>query len=110
MRPPPPVLLVVFVAGFLIWSLAFVALYAAHSLICARAPGWPPAIAHGVMAAIWIGHLAAIAALAAWIVRRHPTERSDLRFLQRTSLMLALAAGIATVWTGLPILTTRACG
>lgn len=94
------------VAGFALWSLAFVLLYGAHGTICAYAEG---AGFRAVLVAIWIALIVAHAGLIAWFVRRLNSAPTELRFIQLVSLILAIAALGATVWTGLPVISLKMC-
>ncbi|MDQ1080683.1 hypothetical protein [Pseudoroseomonas cervicalis] len=99
--------------AFILWSLAFVALYAAVSVGCAA--GWeavpvgPASLQRLVMLAVWALHLALLGLLgwAAWSAEPlDDAERSFRRVVGFGGCALALAA---TFWTGLPVLMTSSC-
>jgi hypothetical protein len=96
-------------AGFAIWAACFVALYAVNAIGCEL--GWhgrtagPLSMLRLILLSIWLGHLAVFAPLLAALRRR--TEPPDR--WQRVVLGCTLAAGAATLWTGLPVLTASAC-
>lgn len=94
------------VAGFALWSLAFVVLYGAHGAICAYVEG---AGFRAVLVAIWITLLVAHAGLIAWFVRRLKSAPTELRFVRVVSLVLSIAALGATAWTGLPAISLEMC-
>ena len=86
---------------FVVWSSAFLALYAAHAAGCrfdwdAR---WP-------LLAVWLAHLAMLALLSlrSW---RAPT---GLDLPARLVHPLDLAALAATLWLGVPVLALHTCG
>ncbi|MBU2339952.1 MAG: hypothetical protein KKE77_01745 [Alphaproteobacteria bacterium] len=96
------------VAGFALWSLAFLALYGGHGTLCAfEAEGGTDARA--VLLGIWTTILIAQAALILWFARRWRASPAELRFIRLVSLVLAIAAMAATVWTGLPVATLTLC-
>ena len=111
-----PVNLVLLIAGFILWSVAFSALYGALGVGCEL--GWqerafgPVSLNTAVLAAILAGHLLLHAALVVWLWRRtygargHPPPS---RFLAFTSLGTAICGMIATLWTGAPIAVLTQC-
>lgn len=101
------------VAGFAIWSSAFVVLYAVHGGACgaSSAGDAPAAWLRSALIAIFALHLAAHAALIWWFTHRLDAHgAAPGRFLRATSLILAIAAMLATVWTSSPVLFLRLCG
>lgn len=98
--------LLLLVTSFVIWSLAFVALYALHSLACEF--GWAPALARGSLIAAWVGHAAVAAAFLAWTLRRRQ-GRGALRFLHDATAGLAVAGAVGTLWVGLPVVLSELC-
>ncbi len=109
--------LILLPAGFVVWSVAFVALYGLLSVGCEL--GWqgrhigPLSVLRVLLLALWMVHLAALA----WLIRlcwrrvRGHAEvgRSTAGFLDMASLAAMLAAFAATVWTGIPVLGASAC-
>lgn len=94
------------VAGFVVWSAAFVLLYGLHGLACAD-PGFGgtrPALLIG-----WAAMLAGHGLLAAWLWRRWRVGAEEVRFVRLVSLVLAVAALGATVWIGLPVAVLGVC-
>lgn len=103
-------------AGLVLWSSAFVLLYAALSIGCAF--GWeqqafgPLTLQRFVLLVLWLAHLAALLALLAW-TRRHarrvaPGDRTGA-FLARCALHATVVALVATVVNYAPVLTLSAC-
>ncbi|HVL78812.1 MAG TPA: hypothetical protein VM346_05940 [Sphingomicrobium sp.] len=98
------------VAGFGLWSLAFVALYAVHGYACGS--GAPPGdpTARAAMVALFAAFLVAHGWLAWWFARRwKQSGEGPVRFIRLASLVLAIAAAGTTIWTGLPVLTLSIC-
>lgn len=101
--------LLLLVAGFLLWSSAFVALYGVQGLGCRL--GWddmglgPVSVNRGALLAVWTVHVGLIGAMAAAQVRRRSAGRGTA-FVDRAGLALTFCALVATIWTGIPILTT----
>lgn len=95
-------------AGFGVWSLAFVALYGGHGFLCAVEAGGGPS-ARVVLLGIWAAVLVAHIGLILWFARRWRASPDELRFIRLVSLILAIAAMAATVWTGLPVTTLTLC-
>lgn len=109
MKPPPPIEILGLVAGFAIWSSAFVSLYALHGGACDG--GWfsSPGAARLVLAAVLSLHLLLHAALCVWLWRRLQTGGQPVVFLRTASLILAVAAMGATLWTSGPVLVLQIC-
>lgn len=95
------------VAGFVVWSAAFVLLYSLHGLGCAD-PGFGGGTRWALVVG-WGAMLAGHGLLAAWLWRRWRRAEEELRFVRLVSLVLALAAGAATVWIGLPVAVLGVC-
>ncbi|WP_158044781.1 hypothetical protein [Skermanella pratensis] len=100
--------LLLLVAGFLLWSSAFVVLYGLQGLGCRL--GWedmdlgPVSLNRGALLAAWVLHVGLIGVMAAIQARRRSADRGDA-FIDRAGLALTFCALVATIWTGLPILT-----
>ena len=85
---------------FVIWSSAFLALYILHALGCRF--GWEGATRVAMLAAL-LGHLATLLVLMRWrpAVADLPT---------RLVRPLDIAALIAMLWLGAPVLLLATCG
>jgi hypothetical protein len=103
-------------AGLVIWSSAFVSLYAVLSIGCAF--GWeavalgPLSLQRAALIGIWLLHLAVIVGLGAWVRarRRRLTGEDGLgRFFAGTALWATLVAVAVTLVTYAPILGLSAC-
>ena len=110
-RDRPFAMLIGLVSPFLVWSLAFIALYALHSIACAA--GWATGGgAIGVRAALiltWLVHAAAAGGLVVWF-RRGPADGAPAAaFLRSASLAMAVVGAVATLWLGLPLVLLRLC-
>ncbi|WP_126171989.1 hypothetical protein [Altericroceibacterium xinjiangense] len=99
------------VAGFGLWSLTFLLLYGGHGLACGLGarPEDGAALTRILLLAVWIAMLAAHGALIVWFVRRLRAASDTLRFVRRASVVLAVAALVATFWTGLPVAALEIC-
>jgi hypothetical protein len=107
-RTPRELLLLV--AGFILWSSAFVILYSVQALGCRL--GWdevgfgPVTLNRGVLLAVWAVHLCLIGLLAAALMRRR-ASMDPAPFIDRAGLALTFCALAATIWIGFPILAAR---
>ncbi|RIY01859.1 hypothetical protein D3218_05890 [Aureimonas flava] len=108
--------LLLLVAGLVIWSSAFVSLYALLSVGCAF--GWearsvgPVSVQRAVLLGVWLLHLAALAALVGWTWRRaRRAAPSDplAGFFARTALACAVVSVAVTLVNYAPILGLSAC-
>lgn len=109
-RAPRPFELLGLVAGFGLWSLAFAALYGLHGGACES--GWSPAAARAGLLALFVLFLAAHGVLGWWLWRRWRAAQGGdgaLPALRFWSFLLALAAGLTTLWTGLPVALLAVC-
>lgn len=97
------------VAGFALWSLAFVLLYGGHGLICSVVAPVGESGARALLFAIWATMIAAHLALIVWFVFRLRAGEVSVRFVRLTSLTLAVAALGATIWIGLPLISLKIC-
>ena len=100
------------VAGLLVWSSAFVALYGLHAVGCNA--GWHDAGSYVtplrlVLVAVWAVHLVALGWLVAWYRRGAPVDDRTGGFLQLAAWTLGLVALVATVWTGAPVAVLELC-
>lgn len=95
-------------AGFLLWGLAFVTLYAVHGFACAI--GLDDTVTRIALAVLFVSFLAAHACLA-WQFWLHCRQRVEppFRLVRLVSFILALAALGTTCWTGLPVLFLSIC-
>ena len=86
------------------WAIGFSAVYALQGLSCSR--HWPTDFdARPILLAAWAVAIA-VQALSLMAVVYAP---SSSRFVQATSLAIAIAALVAAVWTMLPVLTASTC-
>lgn len=114
MQASAPPALLWFVAGYIVWSVAFVALYAVQALGCKW--GWhlrqvgPVSLQHLVLGAIFAGHVAVITVLSliAWRWWRSKGD-DEGRFIRASAVALSVSALVATIWTGLPAVVLAAC-
>jgi len=98
------------VAGFGLWSLAFVTLYGVHGYACGSGAGPGDTIVRIVLIALLGAFLAAHAWLAGLLARRWKRSgEGPVRFIRLASLVLAIAAAGTTIWTGIPVLTLSIC-
>jgi hypothetical protein len=97
------------VAGFALWSLAFVLLYGGHGLICSAALPIGESSARALLLSAWALMIAGHVALIVWFVRRLRAAETSVRFVRMASLVLAIAALGATVWTGIPLIGLTIC-
>ncbi|MFN4183371.1 MAG: hypothetical protein ACK4M6_01180 [Hyphomonas sp.] len=110
MKNPPTVEIIGLVAGFAIWSSAFVMLYALHGGACDG--GWFSDLrqARGALAAVLALHLLLHVALCVWLWRRlQAGDRRSVIFLRTASFVLAICAAGATLWTSAPVLVLQIC-
>lgn len=92
------------------WLAAFSAVYGLHGLVCSErwaAAGFDLAAGRAVMAAAWAAAVAVQIALL--VALRSPRFASRSAFVRGVSLMLAVTALVATLWTLLPVATTSVC-
>ena len=87
---------------FVVWSSAFLLLYVLHALGCRL--GWE--MMRPVLLAAWLAHLGLIGLLA---VRSWRSE-SGPDLPSRLIVPLDIAAILATLWLGVPILALATCG
>jgi hypothetical protein len=103
--------------GWVVWSSAFVLLYALLSLGCMF--GWdaprlgPMSLLEAILITTWLAHLIALAALSTWAWRANPIGEDRgtgvhrmLGFATRAGYVSSL---VATAWLGFPILMLQAC-
>lgn len=96
------------VAGFALWSLAFVLLYGAHGTICSvgASSGLGP---RAILIILWALMLAAHVALIAFFAARLRKASMLSRFVRLAALVLSIAAFGATIWTGIPVISLQVC-
>ena len=106
-------------AGYIVWSIAFVFLYAFQGYACASgldaASLFGLNLATAILLLIWIVHLAAGGALFAFArrARSNATTSADaetLRFLASLSCLLAVAGVVSTFYIGAPVIFLDPCG
>lgn len=102
------------VAGFTLWAAGFSALYALHAVGC-RA-GWDETMLGGLSAhrigllVTYLAHAGLGAAL--WFPLTRIATHWDgpsAGTLRRAAILVTIAAVIATLWTGAPVLFLQAC-
>jgi hypothetical protein len=104
--------LVGLVSPFLLWGLAFVALYASHGAACGlglveRAGVGSVRLVLSVLLAVF---LAAHCRLAFAYWRRWRREDTgSVHFVRLASFILALGALATTAWTGFPVILLSIC-
>jgi len=96
------------IAGFTVWSAAFVVLYGTHGAICGIG-GFSAGEARILLVALFAAMVLTNAALIVSLVRRLRNAPPPFHFVRLASLSLAVAALGATVWTGFPVLTLGIC-
>ncbi|MFL9828501.1 hypothetical protein [Rhodoplanes sp. SY1] len=113
-RTDRAVTLLLLVAGFVIWSSAFVLLYALQSIGCAA--GWErttlagASLLRALLVLLWTAHVGALVALVIYTWRRRPGGPGEAAtFARRVAIGTSTVALFATVWTGAPILATTMC-
>jgi len=101
------------VVPFVIWALGFVLLYGGHGLACAVGvrTGQYEDITRASLAVL----LGVVLCAHIWIIgrsiRRLRQHRGGpYRFVVLVSVLLAVGAAGATLWTGLPVLALKICG
>lgn len=112
--------LLVAVAGYIVWSAAFVFLYSFQGLACAsgldNATLFGLNLATAILLIIWIAHLMAGGALIAFARRSRggPIRKSvgadTGRFLTDLTYLLAVAGIVSTFYVGAPVLFLDPCG
>lgn len=107
--------LLLLIAGFVIWSSAFVALYAALSVGCSfgwdSTPFGPVSALRALLIALWLAHLAALGALW-WLCRRQVARAGDKEpdaFLSIAAVNAGIAGLVVTVINYAPILGLTIC-
>ena len=110
--PVPARRLWLIVAGFVIWSAGFVALYGLNGVGCAY--GWPPAFQRGLLIAILVATLAALGGLSYWTFTRRQKRQTENSPPPALSIEIlgygASAAALgSTVLTFAPVLFASLC-
>ncbi|MCM5679693.1 hypothetical protein M8A51_09115 [Schlegelella sp. S2-27] len=104
--------------GFIVWSVWFIAAYGGLSLGCSVAPPAPQAGAHtwinGLLAVLTLATAAGLSwcAWACWRARdaqTPPQSQAASRFMAPTTAALHVAAAIATLFVGLPLVVMPPC-
>lgn len=111
--------LLMLVAGMMIWGSAFLMLYAGLSLGCelgwAQAAFGPISLLRVLLIAVWLFHLALIAGLLLWTYRRKQAAENDPdgaevdNFFAGNVLVATIVAAVATVINYAPILGLSLC-
>lgn len=104
------------IAGFIVWSSAFVVLYVGHALGCIYVP--VPFQASSISVALsvfWLAHLLVCSMLVwrsrrQWLrVRHQQSSEHSGRFLWHTTLLIDVSALGAVLVIGLPLFAFPAC-
>jgi len=103
------------IAGFVIWSVAFVTIYGLHGIGCAY--GWdavtvgPTNLQRLVQVFLWLAFLPPLLALALWLRRLREQFAGDAsrRWLTLVGETLAWSGLAATIITFAPTATTSVC-
>ncbi|MFZ3582491.1 hypothetical protein ACOI1H_10015 [Loktanella sp. DJP18] len=92
-----------------VWLASFSAIYGLQGLICSDR--WPETdgFAIGRTALLFAWLLAGSIQTALLVGLRSQRYASPSAFVRQVSLILAVAALVATVWTLLPVVVTSAC-
>lgn len=99
-RPPAPLLLTL--AGFTLWALAFILLYATQATGCWA--GWhlvalgPMSLLRWLLVLLLGLHLGAMALLLRWLRRTEAAPGSTTQFLVRIAWYATIAAMISTLF------------
>lgn len=106
-------------AGYIVWSIAFVFLYAFQGFACASGLGNSAIsgvnLATAVLVFIWLAHLAAGGTLIAF-AHRSRTMTGNIpgadtrRFLADLAFLLSAAGMVSTLYIGAPVLFLDPCG
>lgn len=95
------------VIGFIVWSVAFVALYGVNAVGCAFA--WPPALQRIVLVALFFAHTVALGWIAYNIMQSPDHGGETHAMLGYAGLGLTLAALGSTVFVFAPSLFLSMC-
>ncbi|MFZ6761967.1 hypothetical protein [Pseudoroseomonas sp. WGS1072] len=103
--------------AFILWSLAFLALYVAVSLGCAwgwdrpwdGAGGFGLSLQRLVALGVWGLHLLLLAGLLAWAWAPGPLDNGERQFRRVLAIGGAAFGLLATLWTGLPVFLASDC-
>lgn len=105
---PPPSRLLFLVIGFIIWSIAFVALYAVNAIGCAF--GWEAGLQRTVLIALFAVHVALLGGLVWLTIRyRQTAASSTAKTIAYTGLGLTVAALASTLFVLAPSLFASMC-
>lgn len=103
--------LLALVGAFVLWSLAFVVLYGAHGVACAR--GWAspdePWALRAILIGLWLAMTLAATAFTVWTWRRPVEDPATGHFLRRATLAIAVIGALSTAWLGAPLFLVRVC-
>ncbi|MET1756085.1 hypothetical protein ABVV53_11550 [Novosphingobium sp. RD2P27] len=97
------------VSGLIVWAVAFSALYGLQGLGCAL--GWdammvgPIQLGRAALIALWL----AFVAVQAWMIWHFSHHTHGSMFLNRLAVAIAVIGWVATIYTGVPVVTTSMC-
>ena len=105
-------------AGFIVWAVAFVFLYAGHAIGCLYAPvSVQPLTIRNLLIVLWVVHILFLAALLwtscrrrnAHLVSSARQKEESVRFMWRVVSLLDVLALVSVLITGLPLLLVPPC-
>ena len=108
--------LLLLMAGMVIWSSAFIMLYAGLSIGCVF--GWhmmalgPISLLRAILIGLWLVHIGLIAGLLCWTYRRKriAEESNEIEtFFAGSVFVASVVAGVVTVINYAPILGLSLC-
>lgn len=102
-----PSLVMLLVIGFIVWSVAFVALYGINAIGCAF--GWDPALQRLVLVGLLLAHAVAIGWIASGLLRTKRNSGEAESMLRYAGLGLTLAALASTIAVFAPSLFLTMC-
>lgn len=103
------------VAGYLVWSSAFLVLYGMHALGCAwdweAVSAGPTSLLRLTLVVAWVAHVALAGGLTlfSWRIGRGVEGNEGAGLVARTTLILSASALVATLWTGIPVVAYPLC-
>lgn len=109
--PVPARRMLLIVAGFVVWSAAFVALYGLNAVGCAF--DWPAGAQRAALLVLLAVHVGGLAALSLWTWRRWRARRADptrpAALLEYVGVATSVAALAATIFVLAPSFALTMC-
>lgn len=103
------------IAGFVVWSSAFLMLYVGHALACLYVPATlTPTAVRALLSVCWLAHLI----VAGWLISRSVRQilpgrfentAARTTFLWRLAFIIDLTAWGAILLNGLPVFAFEVC-